>query len=70
MVARMSVLFIALAAGCVVAYRIIGSSVDEDGVLREPFALVPLGWLFLFLAAGFGLAHRARRGSRRPASRR
>ena len=26
-----------------------GSTVDEDGVLREPFALVPIGW-FLLLA--------------------
>jgi len=29
---------------CLVAFRIIGSEVDADGVLREPFPLVPIGW--------------------------
>lgn len=34
--------------GCWAAYRIIGSEIDDDGFLREPFALIPIGWL-LFL---------------------
>ncbi len=35
------------------AYAAIGSEVGADGVLREPFALIPLGWLCLI--AGFVL---------------
>ncbi len=27
------------------AYELIGSHVDADGWLREPFALIPLAWL-------------------------
>ncbi len=33
---------------CWVAYGLIGSEVDSAGVLQEPFALIPLGWLCLF----------------------
>ena len=36
---------IAVALGCAVAYELIGSHVDADGWLREPFALIPVGWL-------------------------
>ena len=36
---------IAVALGCAVAYELIGSHVDADGWLREPFALIPIGWL-------------------------
>ena len=34
---------------CAVAYHLIGSSIDEQGALVEPFALIPLFWLFLLL---------------------
>jgi hypothetical protein len=45
-------------AACSIAYVSIGSSLDEQGILHEPFALIPLGWLFLLagLAAGMALA--------------
>jgi len=36
---------IAIAIACAVAYQLIGSHVDADGWLREPFALIPIGWL-------------------------
>ena len=36
---------IAVAFGCAVGYELIGSHVDADGWLREPFALIPVGWL-------------------------
>ncbi|WP_346656335.1 DUF3955 domain-containing protein [Vibrio sp. CK2-1] len=35
---------------CLIAYNIIGSYVDEKGILIEPFALIPLFWLFQLLA--------------------
>ena len=31
---------------CFVAYFLIGSEVDESGILHEPFALLPLGYVF------------------------
>ena len=31
---------------CFGAYFIIGSEVDESGILNEPFALLPLGYVF------------------------
>lgn len=34
-----------LSLACLIAFRVIGAEVDADGVLREPFALIPLGWL-------------------------
>ncbi|MDD7910839.1 MULTISPECIES: DUF3955 domain-containing protein [Pseudovibrio] len=41
-----------IGVGCVVAFQMIGSTVDENGLLREPFFLIPMG--YLFLAAGLG----------------
>ncbi len=31
------------------AYQLIGQEVDAQGVLREPFFLIPLTWLFIGL---------------------
>ena len=39
------VLFLALAAACFTSFKLIGSRVDASGMLHEPFALIPLGWL-------------------------
>ncbi len=45
------------AGGCVGLYRSIGSRVDEQGFLHEPFGLIPLGWLCLMSGAALlGLA--------------
>ena len=46
-----------LAIGLVLwaGYAVLGSYVDENGVLQEPFPLLALGWLFV-LAAGAMLA--------------
>ncbi len=37
-----------LAMICFVSYNLIGSSVGPDGILHEPFYLIPMGLLFLF----------------------
>ena len=37
---------LALAAAILLAYSLIGSSVDENGWLHEPFAAIPLSWFF------------------------
>jgi hypothetical protein len=42
-------LFWSMGLVCLAAYHLIGSYVDEQGVLVEPFALIPLSWLFLVL---------------------
>ena len=33
---------------CWGAYALIGSEVDAQGILHEPFFLIPIGWLFVF----------------------
>jgi hypothetical protein len=51
-----------LALGCVLLFEHLGSSVDAQGVLSEPFALIPLAWLFFAAALYFGVRHwRSRR---------
>ncbi|MBN2087802.1 DUF3955 domain-containing protein [Candidatus Peregrinibacteria bacterium] len=40
---------------CVLAFKLIGSSVDANGVLHEPFALIPIAYIAFFLALIFGL---------------
>ena len=47
---KTSILFLAIAilgALLLLAYRVIGASVDEAGFLQEPFALLPIGFLLL-----------------------
>nr|WP_312986142.1 DUF3955 domain-containing protein [Clostridioides sp.] len=34
---------------CLMIYNVIGSSVAPDGTLVEPFALIPTGYLFIFI---------------------
>lgn len=34
---------------CIVAFNLIGSEVLSDGTLVEPFYLIPIAWLFLFI---------------------
>lgn len=37
------------------AFNIIGSSVDENGILIEPFALLPIGYALLFVSVIAGV---------------
>ncbi|WP_343342727.1 DUF3955 domain-containing protein [Terrisporobacter petrolearius] len=34
---------------CFVAYNIIGTKVSADGSIVEPFGLIPVGFLFVFI---------------------
>ncbi|WP_081008962.1 DUF3955 domain-containing protein [Vibrio splendidus] len=47
---KISFLFCASGLLCFIAYHTIGSYVDENGFLVEPFGLIPLFWLFELLA--------------------
>ncbi|HCL03944.1 MAG TPA: hypothetical protein DHW61_16315 [Lachnoclostridium phytofermentans] len=40
---------------CPILYNIIGSKVLEDGMLVEPFALIPLAYLFLLITIISGI---------------
>jgi uncharacterized BrkB/YihY/UPF0761 family membrane protein len=44
-----------LGLGCWVAYAIIGSEVAANGTLVEPFALIPLGYIFVALGLVVGI---------------
>lgn len=46
----LSALFLAFSVICLISFNLIGSYVDEDGLLVEPFGFIPLFWLFIFLA--------------------
>ncbi|UXH99909.1 DUF3955 domain-containing protein [Photobacterium sp. TY1-4] len=46
----LSVVLLGISLLCGVSYHLIGSSVDDNGFLVEPFGFIPLFWLFLLLA--------------------
>ncbi len=46
----LSILLLGAAAACAVTFNVIGSEVDAQGILHEPFFLIPLFWLF-FMAS-------------------
>jgi hypothetical protein len=48
---RAAIVLILSSFACIVAFEVIGSSVNDDGTLVEPFFLIPIAWL-LFVAGG------------------
>lgn len=42
--------FLLLSIICFFTFTLIGSYIDENGVLIEPFFLIPIGWLLFLLA--------------------
>jgi len=42
--------FFFLGIACFMSFHLLGSSVGSDGILVEPFGLLALGWLVLFLS--------------------
>jgi len=52
----LAVISIVLGIGCLITYNIIGSEVAPDGALREPFFLIPLGYLFVAIGIVIGIA--------------
>ena len=43
------VLFFGLSASSWLGYQLIGATVDENGLLVDVFALIPLAWFFFLL---------------------
>jgi TRAP-type C4-dicarboxylate transport system permease small subunit len=42
-----------LGIACFILFTIIGSYVDQDGTLIEPFFLIPIGYLWVFIGLVF-----------------
>lgn len=49
MTTTIGALLILAGLGCFVAFNLLGTRVDTQGFLHEPFALLPLGYLLLFI---------------------
>ncbi|WP_257496292.1 DUF3955 domain-containing protein [Aeromonas allosaccharophila] len=47
---RTGAVLAAMGVCCLVAFELIGSTVDEDGTLHEPFGLIPIGLLLFGVA--------------------
>ncbi len=48
--------------GCFLAFNLLGSTLDAQGFLHEPFALLPLGYLLLFTGMVLTVIPLLRRG--------
>ncbi|WP_041421689.1 DUF3955 domain-containing protein [Shewanella sediminis] len=46
---RWPLLFFSLGLVCQFTFYLIGSRVDENGFLIEPFGLLPISWMFISL---------------------
>lgn len=68
---RIGVLVATIGLVCLLAFRLIGSSLDQDGFLQEPFGLLPIGYLLVVAGALVALIGfiRLRIEKRRPQSR-
>ncbi|MGO4262608.1 DUF3955 domain-containing protein [Lysobacter sp. TAB13] len=65
----LSLALLALGGGCLLAFGLIGSTIDEQGFLHEPFALLPIGWLLIFTGALLAIVAGVRALLRAPARR-
>ena len=51
MLKNISILLLMTGGLCLLAFNLIGSTVDAQGVLHEPFGLLPIGFLLMILGA-------------------
>ncbi len=61
---KVSLPLFSLGFACMAGFRLVGSNVDDNGILHEPFALIPLGWLCLLAGAVIAFASLLRKGLR------
>ena len=60
MTIRTGAALVVMGLSCFVAFELIGATVDDNGLLHEPFALIPVGFLLVTLGvllAMLALAH-------------
>lgn len=44
------IIFLFLSTLCFLGFELIGSKIDENGFLIEPFLLIPIGYIFILLS--------------------
>ncbi|MGY3931955.1 Uncharacterised protein [Aeromonas encheleia] len=49
MMMKLAALFTALGVISLISFQLIGSYVNSQGYLHEPFGLLPIGFLFIFM---------------------
>ncbi len=49
------IFFLGLGASCLLEFQFAEGTLDADGILHEPFALLPLGYFFLLIGMLLGL---------------
>ena len=47
---KLALVFFILSISCYIVFFLIGSEIDDNGYLNEPFGLLPIGALFFFLS--------------------
>ena len=47
---KLALVFFILSLSCYILFFLIGSEIDDNGYLNEPFGLLPIGALFFFLS--------------------
>ena len=47
---KLPLVFLILSISCYIVFFLIGSEIDDNGYLNEPFGLLPIGALFFFLS--------------------
>jgi len=50
MIKKLPLFFLILSISCYIMFILIGSEIDENGFIKEPFGLLPIGALFFFLS--------------------
>ncbi len=53
---KLSFMLISSGLACFALFLMIGAVIDEQGILHEPFALIPIGWVFIGLGCALGVA--------------
>jgi hypothetical protein len=61
---RIGLTLLLLGCALLLGFRLAGSSIDENGFLHEPFALLPTGWLLVLVGATCTVAAMIRSRSR------
>ena len=47
---KISTTLLVIGIMCFILFELIGSEVDENGFINEPFALLPIGFIFICLS--------------------
>lgn len=61
----LALVLIALGGACLLTFNLIGSTIDAQGMLHEPFGLIPIGWLLIACGAVAGIITAIRHGLHR-----